>query len=118
VLSAVKGPLYTTEIVLGEACWHLGGNSRPAHALLSLVRRGAIGLLTPWPEHLQRTQELMIKFKPMDAADASLVVLSEIYPRATIITTDHADFSTYRKNRNQTLPCIFPGSQRSGGSTR
>ena len=36
-LSARRGALCTTEIVLSEACWHLGGNTKPAHALLSLV---------------------------------------------------------------------------------
>ena len=28
-LSARRGPLHTTEIVLGEACWHLGVQSAP-----------------------------------------------------------------------------------------
>ena len=47
VLSKVRGPLHTSEIILGEACWNLGGNTRPAHALLTLVRLGAIRLLHP-----------------------------------------------------------------------
>jgi predicted nucleic acid-binding protein len=87
-LSAVRGPLHTTEIVLGEACWQLGGNTQPVHALLDLVRLGAIQLLHPWPEHLERTQQLMMKYKRMDSADASLVVLSEIHRKARIFTTD------------------------------
>lgn len=111
-LSAVNGPLHTTEIVLGEACWNLGGNSQPAHALLNLVRKGAIQLLHPWPESLGRTQELMIKYSKMDAADASLVVLSEIFPHATVITTDRQDFSVYRRYRSQKIPAIFPPSRR------
>jgi len=41
VLKKVKGPVHTSEIVLGEACWNLGGNTKPVHALLSLVARGA-----------------------------------------------------------------------------
>ncbi len=107
-LSAVRGPLHTTEIVLGEACWHLGGNTQPAHALLSLVRMGAIQLLQPWPDHLARTQELMMKYKRMDAADASLVVLSEIHRNATIITTDRRDFSFYRRFGSQGISVILP----------
>lgn len=43
----LRGPLHTTEIVLGEACWHLGGNSQPGHALLGLVRAGAIQVVHP-----------------------------------------------------------------------
>ena len=107
-LSAVRGPLHTTEIVLGEACWHLGGNTQPAHALLSLVRSGAIRLLHPWPDGLERTQELMMKYENMDAADASLVVLSEIHPTANLITTDRRDFSVYRRFGRQRLPVILP----------
>jgi predicted nucleic acid-binding protein len=108
ILSKVRGPLHTTEIVLGEACWHLGGNTQPAHALLGLVRLGAIRLLAPWPEHLERTQELMLKYDRMDAADASLVVLSEIHREARIITTDRRDFSVYRRFGRQRLPTVFP----------
>lgn len=107
-LSAVRGPLHTTEIVLGEACWHLGGNSQPVHALLGLVRAGAIQLLHPWPEHLARTQELMMKYERMDAADASLVVLSEIHRDAKIITTDRRDFSIYRRFGHRGLPVVLP----------
>ena len=57
ILSAVRGSLHFTEVVLWEACWHLGGNTQPVHALLGLVRMGAIQLLHPWPAHLERTQE-------------------------------------------------------------
>jgi predicted nucleic acid-binding protein len=107
-LGKVKGPIHTSEVVLGEACWHLGGNTQPVHALLTLVSRGAIQLLHPWPDDLQRTQELMLKYPMMDAGDASLVVLSELHPKARIITTDRTDFSIYRRFRSQKLPAIFP----------
>ena len=107
-LSAVRGPLHTTEIVIGEACWHLGSNTQPVHALLALVRAGAVQLLHPWPDHLARTQELMLKYERMDAADASLVVLSEVYRNAKIITTDCRDFTTYRRFGRQRLPVILP----------
>ena len=70
VLSRARGPLHTSEIILGEACWNLGGNSSPSHALLTLVRKGAIQLLRPWPEQLERTQELMIKYEsPVERMD-------------------------------------------------
>lgn len=107
-LSATRGPLHTTEIVLGEACWHLGGNTQPVHALMGLVRQGALRLLQPWPQSMERTQELMITYQQMDAADASLVVLSEIHREATIISTDRRDFSIYRRFRNEPLPTILP----------
>lgn len=103
-----RGPLHTTEIVLGEALYHLGGNSVPAQALLDWIRRGAVVLHPLWPRHLARTQELMLKFDRMDAADASLVVLSELYPRAIILTVDAKDFRTYRRFRREALPLLTP----------
>jgi predicted nucleic acid-binding protein len=86
----------------------LGGNTQPAHALLSLVRMGAIRLLHPWPGHMEHTQELMLKYAHMDAADASLVVLSEIHRNARIITTDRRDFTVYRRLGRQKLPVVMP----------
>ncbi|MBI5769400.1 MAG: hypothetical protein HZA93_16520 [Verrucomicrobia bacterium] len=41
----------------------------------------------------------MVKFERMDAADASPVELSEIHPRATVITVDAGDFRVYRRFR-------------------
>jgi hypothetical protein len=51
----------------------------------------------------------MLKYEAMDAADASLVVLSEMYPEATVITTDRADFTVCRRFRAQKLPVVCPG---------
>ena len=107
-LSARRGPLHTTEIVLGEACWHLGGNTQPAHALLDLVRKGALILARPWPEHLTGTQQIMLKYPSMDAADASLVSLAELWPKATLVTIDRRDFQPCRGLRNRTLKLLLP----------
>jgi uncharacterized protein len=107
-LSSQRGPLHTTEIVLGEACYHLGGNTSAAHALLDMVRAGAVVLHPIWPEHLERTQALMLKYERMDPADASLVTLSELYPKATVVTVDAADFRVYRRFRREPLPLLVP----------
>ena len=107
-LAQARGPLHTTEVVLGDACYHLGGNSAPVQALLSWVREGGVGLDALWPRHLARTQELMLKYERMDAADASLVVLSEQFPRATIVTVDAGDFLQYRRFRRELLPVLAP----------
>lgn len=50
----------------------------------------------------------MLKDEAMDAADASRVVLSEMYPEAKVITTDRADFTVCRRFRAQKLPLVFP----------
>jgi predicted nucleic acid-binding protein len=86
----------------------LGGNTQPAHALLDLVRKRALVLARPWPDHLAETQEVMLKYKSMDAADASLVVLAERSPRAVLITTDRRDFASCRGLRNRALKLILP----------
>ena len=107
-LTARRGPLHTTEIVLGEACWHLGGNTQAAHALLDLVRKGALVLARPWPEHLSETQQVMLKYGGMDAADASLVTLAERSPKAVLVTTDRRHFEPCRGLRNRSLKLLLP----------
>ncbi|MEO6568151.1 MAG: DNA-binding protein [Opitutaceae bacterium] len=107
-LESRGGILHTTEIVLGEACYQLGGNSAPVQALLTLVREGGIVLHSLWPRHLLRTQILMAKFEQMDAADASLVVLGEQFPQAKLVTIDSRHFSVYRRHKNEPIPAITP----------
>lgn len=50
----------------------------------------------------------MVKYDRVDAADASLVVLSEIHRNAKIITTDRRDFSIYRRFGRHRLPVSLP----------
>jgi hypothetical protein len=52
--------------------------------------------------------ELPAKNSEMDAGDAMLVVLSEMFPRAKLITLDN-DFRRYRRLRNQAIPLVIPG---------
>ncbi len=108
VLSRRRGPLHTTEIVLGEACWHLGGNTHAVHALLDLIRKRALLLARPWPEHLADSQRAMLKYPTMDAADASLAVLAERSPKALLVTTDRRDFQPYRGARGRALKLVLP----------
>ena len=51
--------------------------------------------------------ELLAKYTEMDAGDATLVVLSELFPRAKLITLDN-DFRRYRRLRNQSIPLVMP----------
>lgn len=52
--------------------------------------------------------ELLMKYPQMDAGDATLVVLSELYPRAKLITVDD-DFRHYRRFRDKAIPLVMPG---------
>lgn len=103
-----KRPLHTTEITLGEACWHLGGNTQAAHALLDLVRKRALILAHPWPEHLAETQQIMLKYPAMDASDSSLVTLAERSPQAIVITLDRRHFESCRGLLNRALRLVLP----------
>ena len=94
--------------MLGEACWQLSGNSQPAHALLDLVRKGAIIPVQIWPDHLANTQKIMLKYPTMDASDASLVTLAEMFPKATIVTTDRRDFLLCKGLNKRALKLILP----------
>jgi hypothetical protein len=52
---------------------------------------------------------LAAKFAPrMDLGDASLIVLSEKFPTARLITVDMADFSIYRRRDGQPVPLVAP----------
>ncbi len=44
---------------------------------------------------------------PMSFADACLVRLSELHPRAVIVTLD-SDFRVYRRNGRQVIPVLMP----------
>jgi hypothetical protein len=65
-------------------------------------------LARPWPDHLAATQQIMLKYPSMDAADASLVRLTETSPKAMLVTTDRRDFEPCRGLRNRALKLILP----------
>ena len=106
-LAVLDEPLMTTETALAEVC-HLVGRYRPAllevTAMLTDGRLCALPVLSQQP---QRVGELLAKYPEMDAGDATLVVLSELFPRAKLITVDN-DFRRYRRSRNQVIPLVMP----------
>ena len=106
-LSVLDEPLMTTETALAEVC-HLVGRYRPA--LLEVTAMLADGRLLAMPilsEKPLQVGELLAKYPEMDAGDATLVVLSELFPRAKLITLDD-DFRRYRRQRNQVIPLVMP----------
>ena len=108
VVATLDEPVFTTEIVFGEAC-HLLGLERPAIlVLIRMVEEKRLNLIPVWSDHGDRASALLRHYPQMDAGDASLVVLSERFPKAKIITTDVRDFTVYRRFRNEPLPLIHP----------
>ena len=60
-------------------------------------------------DHHSMVHELMARYAnvPMSFADACLVRMSELWPKASIFTLD-SDFRIYRRNKRQALPLICP----------
>lgn len=101
VLRTLREPLVTTVPVLTEAFHMLSPGSRGANAVRDfIVRRGATLWFFDTPG-LLRAFELMERYadRPMDLADASLVVAGEALATTRIFTIDRTDFATYRIRR-------------------
>ncbi len=106
-LTELTGPMLTTWPAFTEAMYLLGeaGGWMAQEALWSLVQQNDLEIVAQGSEDLERMRALMEKYqdRPMDLADASLVVLAEQRRLRDIFTLDHADFATYRIHRRQTF---------------
>ncbi len=99
--------LATTETAVAEACHRLG-RLRPALLeLVKMIEEERVLLVPVLSEQPKRVGELLAKYPEMDAGDATLVVLSEQFPRAKLITVDN-DFRRYRRLRSQVIPLVIP----------
>jgi predicted nucleic acid-binding protein len=79
------------------------------HGILSLVKNGDIQICPIMPDGSGRILDLMKKYADiMDFGDATLAVLSEMHPRARLITVDRRDFSFYRRHDGSAVPTIMP----------
>lgn len=106
-LTVLDEPLATTETVVAEACHRLA-RLRPALRVIPrLVAEGPLELVPAFAGKPERVEELLCKYPTMDAADATLVVLSELLPDARLITID-GDFRHYRRFRSQAVPLVIP----------
>ncbi len=107
-MRAIDEPLWTSEVVFGEACWQLGQNSAEVAALLELADRGALHVVPTIADGAARVRSLPANYPAMDVCDASLVFLSECHPGARLVTVDVRDFSVYRRFRDEPLPLVCP----------
>ena len=107
-MKQVRPPLHTSESVLTEAVYFLREDDLSIDGLFQLLERKVLvldfDLAARWP----RVRTLMKRYEQMDLADASLVVMSEIYPRSQVLTVDRKDFSVYRRNDRQVIHFIAP----------
>ena len=106
--STIGEPLWTSELIICEVAWNLGQNSAAALESLSFVHRGELCVLPCIDQHAARLSQLTAKYERMDVCDGSLVVLSEQFPKAKIITVDLRDFPVYRRFGRESRPLIVP----------
>ncbi len=99
-------PFYTAEPILAEVAAVLG----TADDVLRMVETGDLVLSLDLEEEVSAVRGLIVKYKdrPMDLGDACCVRLAELLPGSVVYTVDQADFSAYRKNGRQPVPCVFP----------
>lgn len=99
-LAELTGPMLTTWPAFTEAVYLLGeaGGGRAQDSLWSLLDQGNLEIAEQSRDERLRMRVLMSKYRdrPMDLADASLVVLAETRNLRDIFTLDHADFRIYR----------------------
>jgi predicted nucleic acid-binding protein len=100
----------TCEAVLAESCARLAYYGDDQSAVVDLLRCGSLEVQFSAPEHGDRLSKLMKKYRnrPMDLADACLVVMSEQSADVLIVTLDAGDFSVYRRHDREIVPHISP----------
>ena len=99
----------TCEAVLTEVCWHLRESPETVARVLEMPSRGDLNIYPVVEAEGVALASLVRKYgKRMDLADAGIVRLAEIFPKAKVITTDLDDFRVYRRNRSEPIPLIHP----------
>jgi len=109
VFKELRPPLLSCEAVLAEA-WHLLGDSGPSRpALAQLHASGIIRVAFDFETEAPAIWRLLEKYAdvPMDYADACMVRMAELHPRAQVWTMDD-DFRVYRRNGRQAIPLLSP----------
>ena len=108
-LVTIGASVYTTETVFAEAAHHLKASLPALLQLFRAVDIGLVQLVAVFPRNIGRAAEIVTAYRPRsDAGDASLLILSELFPRAKLLTLDRADFSVYRRRDGRPVPCIMP----------
>jgi len=108
-LSSVGSPVCTTESVFAEAAHHLKTHVPALLQLLAALQAGLVRLIPVGSVGASRAAEFITRYAPRaDWGDATLVILSERYPRARLVTIDVRDFTIYRRRDGSPIPCITP----------
>jgi predicted nucleic acid-binding protein len=98
-------PLLTSTANLQEAGWLLDNHAYP----IQMVLDGDLEIALDTQAEAGALHGLISKYAGrMDLADASIVRLSELHPRAKVLTVDKTDFKIYRRFNREQIPCDFP----------
>jgi predicted nucleic acid-binding protein len=101
--------LATCEAVVSEACARLEYGGFKPDSVIQLVADGILTLEFSAQANIIRILRLMEKYadRPMDFADAYLVVMTEEFSDPMLFTLDD-DFRFYRRHGRDTIPFISP----------
>lgn len=107
-LKDYRGQLYTTWPVVTEVCYMLNFSVQVQLNFLEWIQRGGLRIVDMNQVQLPRISALTEKFNdvPMDLADATLIVASELLDIREIASVD-SDFYIYRNIRNRYLKNVF-----------
>ena len=108
VMKQVRPPMLTCGPVLTEVVYFLREDNVDLDSLFELIERGALRLAFDISTHWPRIRTLMARYRQMDLADASIVVMSELHTRSQVLTLDRTDFSVYRRNDRQVIDFVAP----------
>lgn len=107
-MKQVRPPMLLCEPVLTEVLYFLREDGLAVDPLFQLLEREAVRLDFDISKHWPRIRTLMSRYKQMDLADASVVVMSELHTRSRVLTIDRRDFSVYRRNDRQVIDFVAP----------
>lgn len=102
-------PFVTCEPVITEALFLLRRDAIGHDRLFELLRRGAVRIGLSLGDHYREIGEMMSDYAdlPMSLADACLVRMAELNPRAELITLDR-HFKQYRSRDRRVLKLRLP----------
>jgi uncharacterized protein len=112
LMKQVRTPMLVCESVLTEVAYFLREDGLALDPLFQLLERGVVRLDFDLSAHWQRIRTLMSRYRQMDLADASIVVMTELHALSRVLTVDRTDFSVYRRNDRQVIDFVAPGKDK------
>jgi len=100
--------MLTSAPVLTELFYFLREDQLDVDPVFQLLELGALRLEFDLSAHWPRVRTMMARYKRMDLADASIVVMCELHARSQVLTIDRTDFAIYRRNDRQMIDFVSP----------